>query len=53
MKNQLSSGDWSLVIISNNKDGTQVAYERDFALSVGPQSTVTVGYFFSKIRMRH
>ena len=42
MKSQLYDGDWSVVIITNNGNGTQVAYERDFALSVGPQSTVTV-----------
>jgi hypothetical protein len=42
MKSQLYSGDWSVVIITNNGDGTQAAYERDFVLSVGPQSTVTV-----------
>ncbi|KAF2471864.1 uncharacterized protein BDR25DRAFT_303248 [Lindgomyces ingoldianus] len=41
-KSQLSSGDWSVVIISNNGDsGNPIAYERDFSLSVGPQSTST------------
>ncbi|PSN60895.1 hypothetical protein BS50DRAFT_639589 [Corynespora cassiicola Philippines] len=41
-KSQLSSGDWSIVIISNNGDETNpVAFERDFRLSVGPQSTIT------------
>jgi len=41
-KNQLSSGNWSVVVITNNGDGEQAAYERDFYLSVGQQSTVTV-----------
>ncbi|KAF2874550.1 hypothetical protein BDV95DRAFT_617019 [Massariosphaeria phaeospora] len=40
-KSQLFSGDWSVLIISNN-GGDSVAYERDFDLSVGPQSTSTV-----------
>ncbi|KAF2116396.1 hypothetical protein BDV96DRAFT_645720 [Lophiotrema nucula] len=41
LKSQLSSGPWSVVIISNNGDAQPIAYERDFDLSVGPQSTVT------------
>lgn len=41
-KNSLTSGDWSLLIISNNGDGDPIAYERDFSLSVGPQQTSTV-----------
>ncbi|KAF2706996.1 hypothetical protein K504DRAFT_384493 [Pleomassaria siparia CBS 279.74] len=41
-KGQLYSGDWSVVIISNNGDAAPIAYERDFSLSVGPQSTSTV-----------
>lgn len=40
-KDQLTSGDWSLLIISNNGDGTPIAYERDFSLTVGPQQTTT------------
>ncbi|KAF2786928.1 hypothetical protein K505DRAFT_199486, partial [Melanomma pulvis-pyrius CBS 109.77] len=40
-KSQLFSGSWSIVIMSNNGDAGSVAYERDFELSVGPQSTVT------------
>ncbi|KAI9714342.1 MAG: hypothetical protein M1820_000303 [Bogoriella megaspora] len=41
-KNQLWSGDWSIVIISNNgESGDPIAYERDFSLSVGTQSTTT------------
>lgn len=40
-KDQLWSGDWSILIISNNGDGDPIAYERDFTLSVGPQQTAT------------
>ncbi|OCL00380.1 uncharacterized protein K441DRAFT_533440 [Cenococcum geophilum 1.58] len=43
-KNQLSSGAWSVLILSNNGDGDPIAYERDFSLDVGPQSTSTVGF---------
>ncbi|KAF2020698.1 hypothetical protein BU24DRAFT_445873 [Aaosphaeria arxii CBS 175.79] len=41
LKNQLSSGPWSILIVSNNGDANPIAYERDFELSVGPQSTTT------------
>lgn len=40
-KDQLYTGDWSILIISNNGNSTPIAYERDFFLSVGPQITVT------------
>jgi hypothetical protein len=35
------SGDWSILILSNNGNGTPIAYQRDFLLSVGPQITAT------------
>ncbi|KAK4554648.1 hypothetical protein LTR86_008150 [Recurvomyces mirabilis] len=41
-KNQLYTGDWSLLVISNNGDCAPIDYERDFHLDVGPQQTVTV-----------
>ncbi|KAI7393197.1 hypothetical protein KC336_g16365 [Hortaea werneckii] len=41
-KSELYTGDWSLIVISNNGDGDPIAKERDFHLSVGPQQTVTV-----------
>ncbi|GAB7364427.1 hypothetical protein MBLNU230_g4968t1 [Neophaeotheca triangularis] len=41
-KNELYSGDWTLLIISNNGDGDPLANQRDFSLEVGPQSTETV-----------
>ncbi|THX89918.1 hypothetical protein D6D05_00897 [Aureobasidium pullulans] len=40
-KNQLWSGDWSVLIISNNGDADPIAYERDFYLNVGLPSTTT------------
>ncbi|KAL8821165.1 MAG: hypothetical protein Q9191_007365 [Dirinaria sp. TL-2023a] len=40
-KDNLFSGLWSLLIISNNGNGDPVAYERDITLSVGPQATTT------------
>lgn len=42
-KNQLVSGNWSIIVISNNGDGgAPLAAQRDFVLSVGPQETSTV-----------
>jgi len=41
-KDKLYTGDWSLLVISNNGNGDPIAYERDFHLSVGPQQTTTV-----------
>lgn len=42
LKSQLESGDWSILVISNNgADGEPIAYQRDFALTVGTQSTIT------------
>ncbi|KAF1977464.1 hypothetical protein BU23DRAFT_596376 [Bimuria novae-zelandiae CBS 107.79] len=42
LKNQLVSGNWSIIIISNNGDGEPLAAQRDFKLSVTPQLTSTV-----------
>ncbi|KAF1809693.1 hypothetical protein P152DRAFT_157102 [Eremomyces bilateralis CBS 781.70] len=42
LKNELFSGLWSIIIMSNNGDsGMPIAYQRDFSLSVGPQITTT------------
>ena len=41
-KNELFDGDWSIIVISNNGDCDPIAFQRDFFLSVGPQSTVEV-----------
>ena len=38
-KNQLWSGAWSVLIISNNGDAEPIAYERDFLLNVGTPFT--------------
>ncbi|KAI4726714.1 hypothetical protein E4T49_05550 [Aureobasidium sp. EXF-10728] len=40
-KNEMWSGDWSVLIISNNGNDDPIAYERDFYLSVGVPSTTT------------
>ncbi|KAF2642708.1 hypothetical protein P280DRAFT_272282 [Massarina eburnea CBS 473.64] len=40
-KSSLQSGNYSIVVFSNNADGDPIAYQRDFVLSVGPQSTST------------
>jgi len=36
------SGDWSVLLISNNGDADPIAYERDFYLTVAEPSTVTI-----------
>ena len=41
-KDKLYTGDWSLLIISNNGNADPIAYERDFSLTVGTQVTSTV-----------
>ncbi|KAH7043286.1 hypothetical protein B0J12DRAFT_198231 [Macrophomina phaseolina] len=42
LKNTLWSGDWSIIVMSNNGHyGAPVAYERDFSLVVGVPETVT------------
>lgn len=41
-KDQLVSGNWSIIVISNNGDAVPLAAQRDFVLSVGPQITSTI-----------
>ncbi|KAK5723634.1 hypothetical protein LTR15_005333 [Elasticomyces elasticus] len=41
-KDQLYTGDWSLLVLSNNGDCDPIDFQRDFFLSVGPQETTTV-----------
>ncbi|KAF2178349.1 hypothetical protein K469DRAFT_742163 [Zopfia rhizophila CBS 207.26] len=48
LKSQFFSGPWSIIVISDNGDGDEIAYERDFELSVGPQTTVTVNITATK-----
>lgn len=41
-QDKLYSGDWSQVVISNNGDADPIAYQRDFSLTVGTPTTVTI-----------
>ncbi|CAK4030452.1 Hypothetical predicted protein [Lecanosticta acicola] len=40
--NEMSSGNWSLILIGNNGNGNPFAYQRDFYLTVGVPNTTTV-----------
>ncbi|KAF2018572.1 hypothetical protein BU24DRAFT_447242 [Aaosphaeria arxii CBS 175.79] len=42
LKNQMSTGDWIILVLGNNDDGNPFAWERDIHLDVGPQATSTV-----------
>lgn len=37
----MTSGEWSILIISNNGDADPIDYQREFSLSVGTQATTT------------
>lgn len=39
-KDDMWSGAWSVIVISNNGDADPIAYERDFNLVVGTPVTV-------------
>lgn len=53
-KDQLWTGPWSVVIISNNGDAEPIAYMRDFSLSVGEPVTTTVSdYMAPSASFRH
>lgn len=41
LKNQMFSGLWSVLILSNNGGGEPIAYMRDFDLAVGIPATTT------------
>jgi hypothetical protein len=41
-KDELWSGAWSVIIISNNGDAEPIAYQRDFSLAVGTPATTMV-----------
>ncbi|KAF2860100.1 hypothetical protein K470DRAFT_217762, partial [Piedraia hortae CBS 480.64] len=41
-KNQLTSGDYSLLVISNNGQCNPIDYMREFHIDVGTQTTTTV-----------
>ncbi|CAD0105812.1 unnamed protein product [Aureobasidium uvarum] len=40
-QDKMYTGDWSLVVISNNGDADPIAYQRDFSLQVGTPTTMT------------
>ena len=42
LKNQMFSGPWSVILMSNNLGAGSIAYQRDFDLSVGEVQTITV-----------
>lgn len=41
-KDNLVSGEYSILVLSNNGAEDPIAYQRDFSLLVGPQQTTTV-----------
>ncbi|KAG9554199.1 hypothetical protein KCU71_g9125, partial [Aureobasidium melanogenum] len=41
-KDQMVSGTWGLILISNNGDGDPLAAQRTFSLTVGTQATATI-----------
>ncbi|KAF2157305.1 hypothetical protein K461DRAFT_273459 [Myriangium duriaei CBS 260.36] len=41
-KDQLTSGEWSILLLSNNGNAAPIAYQRDFSLTVGVPTTITV-----------
>lgn len=41
LKNQMSSGIWTIVILDNNGNSSSIAFQRTVTLTVGPQQTVT------------
>lgn len=44
-KDQMWTGDWSVILISNNGDADPIAYQRDFSLTVASPITETVSSF--------
>jgi len=44
-KDELWSGAWSVIIISNNGDADPIAYQRDFSLEVAVPATTIVRLF--------
>ena len=49
-KDELWSGAWSVIIISNNGDADPIAYQRDFSLEVGVPSTSMVRLSIRSVR---
>ncbi|KAF7186501.1 hypothetical protein HII31_12203 [Pseudocercospora fuligena] len=41
-KDEMTSGDWSIIAIGNNGDGSPFGWQRDFYLTVGVPETTTI-----------
>ena len=44
LKDQIASGDFLIIAVGNNGNGTPFAYQREFNISAGPQQTTTYYY---------
>ena len=42
LKNQLTSGEYLILVLGNNGNGNPFAWQREFSLDAGPQQTSTV-----------
>ncbi|KAF2746541.1 hypothetical protein M011DRAFT_425303 [Sporormia fimetaria CBS 119925] len=42
LKNQMTSGEWIIIVVGNNDDGFPFAWQRDISIDAGPQATTTV-----------
>ncbi|KAF2869684.1 hypothetical protein BDV95DRAFT_83776 [Massariosphaeria phaeospora] len=42
LKNQMTSGEYIILILGNNDDGNPFAWQRDLSIDAGPQATSTV-----------
>jgi hypothetical protein len=43
-KDEIASGDFLIIAVGNNGNGTPFAYQREFNISAGPQQTITNYY---------
>lgn len=44
LKDQIASGDYLIIAVGNNGNGTPFAFQREFNISAGPQQTITQYY---------
>lgn len=44
LKDQIASGDFLIIAVGNNGNGTPFAFQREFNISAGPQQTITSYY---------
>ena len=44
LKDQIASGDFLIIAVGNNGNGTPFAYQREFNISAGPQQATTYYY---------